>query len=192
MIGAIASRGGNLRKKIIRAVESSIVASPLCRNFASGSGAPGAGSHWAVVVIHKPRKEIWHLCSLHGPDKRLSRFPDARELCATFMGLIESETTLIQDQELRAKCRSFAKSINAAFGELAPKQPGLSACGACARWLLEAIEQQRAPHSQKHTPSTLRASLLTALLMNSRKEIETAQADENSKCDDSDCELLEL
>ena len=134
---------------------------PLAR---SRSGAVGKRTsiHWTVLVISRPLRQVWHLCSLHGEDGPCGEYESTASMCTQFIDSLTCE----QDGE---RCETFARVNNKIFGRTVPKQVDSSSCGAYVCHFVDTIEKNRGLTSTVAEAKSLRTSILAALISNQVK-----------------------
>lgn len=137
---------------------SDVLAFPLAR---SRNGAVGKRTsiHWTLVVVLRPIREVWHLCSLHGEDGPCGEYASAASMCAQFLDSLHDRTET-------ERCSTYTRSKNKIFGCTVPKQPDSSSCGAYVCHFLDIIEKNRGALSGERDAKDLRSSIYAAFLAN--------------------------
>ena len=140
-----------------------MLAFPLARDR-SGAVAKRTSVHWTVVVVSRPLREVWHLCSLHGEDQRCGEYDSAASMCTHFLDSLHGPWE-------REKCSTFKRVNNMIFGVTVPKQPDSASCGAYVCHFVDRIEKNGAAKFTPTGPKPLRTSIFAALLANQVQRI---------------------
>lgn len=111
------------------------------------------------MVVYRPLREVWHLCSLHGEDGPCGEYDSAGSMCTAFLdSLHECRET--------ERCSSYTRVRNKIFGSNVPKQPDSSSCGAYVCHFLDVIEKNRGDFTVPREAKALRLSIYAALMAN--------------------------